>query len=276
MPRVRLRPSTLRDIRGGANFGSPVAAVVTPPPPASTGALELAPGAIYGPHYAHVRNVLQIPFDDSIDSTHPLECFFQMPTDTVQVKSAKVWVQRKSFRAYSTTVSSGGGSTSGSGGGGTSSSGGGQTSGDSGIHDHGFTQMTPRTSGATTVADHGSHTHEYFNLDDILTQPDHTHTVANHNHTTDVHSHSTPAHAHNLTFGIFEQAAAGTLSLYVSDDGSSYGSALISGATSISGTSLTGLTTTAGDKRIKIEGTGLTRVQVLIELDLIVKVPPLA
>jgi len=79
-----------------------------------------------------------------------------------------------------------------------------------------------------------------------------------------------------LTSGIYETASAGTLSLTVADDGTTYGSALTSGVSSITAYDFTSsLSITAGDRRIKITGTGLTRVQVLLMLDLIVAVPPL-
>lgn len=253
MPRVRLRPSTLRDITSGAAFGTR-----RTPGPGQVDSVDLKNGVILGPHFAHVRNVLQIPFDDSIDATHPLECFFQMPTDTLLIKSAKVWVQRKSFRAYETGSSSGGGQTSSSGG----SHSHGLTYSNSGTTLHTIPHTHPESGGGTTGSGGNEHGHVYsVGSGTTSGGGDHDHSVSN--------------HVHGITYGIFEQAAAGTLSVYVADDGAAYGSALTSGATSVTGLALTGLSITAGDKRIKIEGTGLMRVQVLVMLDLIIKVPPL-
>ena len=227
--------------------------------------------------YFQVRNVIQIPFDDSVDSTHPLECFFQMPSGVVTVKSAKVWVQQKSFRAYSTAATSGGGSTSGSGGATTSSSGGSQTptsSSPSANHAHTTTSQAANTGVASAPISDG-HWHGYNDATAQQTGANnlsHTHsvTISAHDHTVGSHSHSTPDHAHSITYGIFEQAAAGTLSLKVADDGTTYGADVVSGVTSITAQAIT-LSTTAGDRRIKLTATGLQRIQVLIVMDLILQ-----
>ena len=214
-------------------------------------AAELGSGAVYGGHFAQVRNVNPYTFDDSIDSTHPLECFFQMPTDTVLVKKAQVWVQRKDFRAYLTAAASGGSSTP------TSSSAGAS-------HSHALGVSGAATGGPVPPSDGHSH---------IYSSPPSTSDSgsASHDHTVTIGGHT-----HTITYGIFETAAAGTLSLKVADDGVNYGSALASGGTSITALDITSsLTTASGDKRIKIEGTGLTRVQVTLLLDLIVTVPPM-
>lgn len=212
--------------------------------------MNIRGGAIYGGHYSEVRNVIQIPFDDSIDSTHALECFFQMPTGTVKVTSAKVWVQRKSFRAYETATASESSHTH---------------TVTIGTHSHGVSQ---NNSGGTTSTDSG-HSHNYTDIYAATTS--------------DAGGSSTPTssggagHTHGITYGIYEQAAAGNLALYVADDGSSYGSAITSGVTSITAQEITpSLTKSSGDKRIKIEGTGLTRVQVLLMLDLLVQVEQLS
>lgn len=129
------------------------------------------------------RSVTEIPFDDSIDGVHPLECFFQMPSGVLRVRSAKVWIQQKSFRQY-------------------------------------------------------------------------------------VSGSSFP-----LTPGIYETAATGVLAVYVADDGVTYpGTPAIAGASMVTALEITpGLTSSPGDKRLKITGTALSRVQVLIVLDLVLQ-----
>ena len=257
-----------------------------------------------GYNYARVRNTLQIPFDDSIDASNPLECFFQMPTNVNAIRQAKVWVQRKAFREYVSAASSaaGGGttvtSTTDAQGASPSTSG-----GDLGIalshdtlgghahasHAHDFNHAATFDDGyathdhsATVPADAGgtSHTHSGHSdhQHDTLGAHAHaTHGAYAHSHTIG-HGHSHAhgvtltdhSHAITLTPGIFETAASGTVSLFVANDGTTYGAAIVSGASSIAAqTLLPQLTTTTGDKRIKIVATGLMRVQVLLLLDLV-------
>src|SRR3990167_8147790 len=176
---------------------------------------QLGTAVIEGKHFAQVRNVLQIPFDDSVDATHALECFFQMPTNTLAVRRAQVWVERKSFRAYSTAVASGGGSTSGSGGAQTSTSGGSSTptSAAGTSHTHSLSGANASTGTQVNNVNHShdgggnqstDHSHIYVSP---AGQPrggeaSHTHTVTISGHTHDVvdHTHTTPAHAHDLSF----------------------------------------------------------------------------
>lgn len=171
------------------------------------------------------RLVIQLPFDDSLDSTHDLECFFVMPTAVKGIKSARVWVARKDFRAYETAAASG-------------------------AHSHGISASEQfDATGTTVVGDHGSHGHTFSDTYSTVTD--------------------SASHSHGITYGIYEQAAAGTLSLYVADDGTNYGSAIIGGVTAINDQSiLSQLTKKAGAKRIKITSTGLCRVQVTLVLDL--------
>ena len=201
--------------------------------------------AARGYSYARVRNTLQIPFDDSIDASNALECFFQMPTNVDAIRQAKVWVQIKNFRAYEQGAASGGGSTSSSA---------------NVDHQHAFNSSVS-TGGTTGPGSTDSHTHSYTDLGAGVTST---------NSTSTSHAHSVSAHTHSMTYGIFETAASGTLSLFVADDGTTYGSALTTGASSISGLDIRSqLTKGSGDKRIKITGTGLMRVQVLLLLDLV-------
>lgn len=261
------------------------------------------------------RIIQQIPFDDSVDGTHPLECFFQMPEAVLGIKSAKVWVQRKPFRSYvnASVAASGGGVTSSSSGGSV------QSSSNTGIgHTHGITSTTVSTSsvfvglGTSAVgssahttdsqgvhnhsdpqggftSDNGAHSHNVnshtHDHGHSVSPHDHTYNQATgtttgdsiHSHTVDTtHSHTTDTtHGHGITLtqGINESGPAGTLSLQLANDGANYGSTIVTGVNEITGQDLTRLlNTTRGDKRLKVSCTGLSRVQVLLYLDLRVSV----
>jgi len=190
---------------------------------------------------------MEIPFDDSLDGSNALECFFQMPVQTRAIKAAKVWVQRKSFRQYSSAASSSASSTT-----------------------SGQIQNTANAStGTNTDAAHLHLDGDGITNTGLTTPGGHAHIyIGQHDHNVPAQSVTT-----TLTPGIFETAAAGTMSLFVADDGVTYGSAITTGATSMTGQVLTpSLTKSAGDKRIKITATGLMRVQVLLILDLRVAV----
>lgn len=233
--------------------------------PGDTGSPNVLPGSLYGGHYAEVRNVIEIPFDDSLDSSFPLECFFQMPVGTTKVNSAKVWIQQKPFRMYSNAASS---------------------TGSGGQHTHAVVTGNDSTgSSAHTTDNQGIHTH--LDGDGVTTTGSstvHSHNVNSHDHAHGGHfvgiSQDSPTHSHtvttSLTPGIFESGPSGTFAVQVSDDGTliGYGAAITSGQTSTpaGGLSLTGLTKASGDKRIKITATGLQRVQVLVVLDLLIQV----
>jgi len=288
------RGSTLRDLQttnGGALTG------FTPrpaPPDASSGIGQtrpgdVVPGSLQGGHYGETRNVVAFSFDDSIDPTHGLDCFFQMPVGTLKIYSAKLWVKPAPFRAYETASTSGGGVTG-------SSSGGGSTPTSSGGASHNHSVGTaPDTVGTATgvttdaqgVHNHGgavgndgnhshnvgNHTHSYnLAVATSGSESTHTHTVTigSHSHTTDT------THSHGITYGIFESGAStGTLSAKVADDGATFGSSVASGS-SISAVDIKAyLTLTPGDRQVRIETTGAgaqARVKVLLILDLLIKV----
>lgn len=272
-----------------------------PIPPHTIGPGEVRPGAIGGTHFYQVRNIIQIPFDDSLDSTYFLECFFQMPENVKKISKAQVWVQKKPFRMYSSAASS-------------------VTS----DHAHFLAGInTPSTaipnSGTIITAD-TTHTHTPTAMGNQGTL--HTHTTqapdaggttttesTNHTHSQSAtgggssHSHGGGGHTHsgyyvtgdggeigitvggghthtiNLTAGIFESGGTGDLTLYVSDDGTAPGyGAAITGPTAsdITATDITSqLTVAAGDKRLKITASARMRVQVLLLLDLLVGVDPI-
>ena len=124
----------------------------------------------------------------------------------------------------------------------------------------------------------GSHTHTEFASDTLTGQStDHTHTVVNHTHTTDVHTHNTDTtHNHTitttLTAGIFEESLSGTISLYVANDGTNFAGPVVSGQTTMDGVDVTSYFTKApGARRIRIDGTALMRVHVLVVMDVILE-----
>lgn len=294
------RGTVLRDLTMGGRFGG-----VAPTPGSASGATpvgsEAGTGSVGGPSAspgvatAIARSVQQIPFDDSIDGTYPLECFFQMPAGVVRINDVQVWVQRKPFRRYVTASSS---SASSGGGVASSSSGGGVTSSISATHAHAVFRSGPggptsTASGGTTDAQ-GVHTHlesgggttgaagsHSHNLNFAHTHNDHDHATTGdggHTHTTDTtHSHTTDtSHAHTITTtltpGIYEEPLGGTVAVYVADDGVSYGAAVTSGVSEVLGLSIrSSLTTVKGNKRIRVNGTALMRVQVLLVMDLILE-----
>jgi hypothetical protein len=238
------------------------------------------------------RNIIELSFDDSIDATHSLECYFVMPDRTRAVTAANVWIQTKPFRQYVAGAASG------------------TTSSDT-SHTHGIgtallgSDVSGTGSGGGTVTGtdaQGVHTHlDGDTITTTGTSVSHSHNVSSHTHTGPSHSHTYFAalstsdagssHSHtltpSLTSGIFETAASGTIALFVADDGVTYdathpiatGVAVATGITkqdilaTPSGGSVTShLTKATGNKRIKITGTALMRVQVLIVLDLKVSV----
>jgi len=142
---------------------------------------KIAANTITADKYNQLRNVLPYNFDDSLDSSYPLECEFFMPPNTDEIKSAWVHIVGRNFRAYSKGAASGGGQTSGAGGGQTTSDGGGQTSSAGSAHKH-------TVSGGTGDAV-GNHTHS-LSLTNETTGPEsvkHHHTAGNqsasHEHT---------------------------------------------------------------------------------------------
>lgn len=60
-------------------------------------------GKMYG-NFAEIRNVLPFQFEDSLDSTHPFEVDFFIPSDTVRIASVKLNAKGVKYRAYSTSI----------------------------------------------------------------------------------------------------------------------------------------------------------------------------
>jgi len=90
---------------------------------------RLAADSITADKYNQLRNTLVYTGEDSLDTSYPYEIPFRIVSELVAINSIKLSFKILSFRAYSTGVPSGGGSTTVSGGGSTTVSGGGSTSG---------------------------------------------------------------------------------------------------------------------------------------------------
>lgn len=232
-------------------------------------------------HYGQVRNVIQIPFDSSIDGTHPLECFFQMPVNTVRIAKAFVWVSRASFRQYVSASSS---------------------SSNAAPHAHPITQFnTPQTTtdGGTlststdspTSGNQGTlHTHVTSGVTSGTESTNHTHFVTHFHTMTINHSHTynqpfatdndSPAHNHiittTLTPGIFETASTANFSLDVSDNGTpTYVNVVGLSAPPLRKIDVTSfLTPASGDKYLRVNANGLGYCRVLLMLDIVVSAAP--
>jgi len=198
----------------------------------------------YNPLFARQKGriIIMLPWEDSLDSSLAFEPFFVMPDAVRSIRKARVWVERKPYRAYETGASSESSHTH---------------TVTIGSHSHGIAytgQVTSNVSG-----------HE------------HAAAVANSNSNSGGGSSPTSAggvgHTHTLTYAISETGPSGNVALFVADDGTNYGSAITSGVTSVSDQDITAqLTKSSGAKRLKITATGLMRVQVLLLLDLSVAV----
>src|SRR2546426_7160573 len=169
----------------------------SPQPPTTPQPGTIGPGAVGGSSYGQIRNVLQIPFDDSVDSTHSLECFFQMPSNVAFINSIKIWVQRKSFRQYVAGNSS------------------------DGSHTHTLNGSTPNTNDTTLS---GTHDHPTSVGGAVGAQP----VTHNHVYQAIVSMSSSGSHSHSLTSGNFDTASTAKFGVDVADDGVNYTAAVAS------------------------------------------------
>jgi len=98
----------------------------------------LRAGSIYAKHYHELRNTYVFSDQESLDAAKSFEMDFEIVSEMTAIVNVKLSFRIKEFRAYATTVPSGGGHTTPSGGGHTTPSGGGHT--------------TPSGGGATSGA----------------------------------------------------------------------------------------------------------------------------
>lgn len=205
--------------------------------------------------YYEIRNTYVFSDQDSLDATYPFEMDFEIVSEMTSIDSVKLSFRIREFRAYSTTVPSGGGHTTASGGGHTtpsggghttpsgggktSGSGGGQTSSSGGTHYH---ELGGEQRGTTSAHDHEHYyiyRNDYTSLTDDHTHtvsnhthscPSHTHTVSDHTHTVSNHQHAVANHTHTLTFGIYEDSQSPAINVFI-DNGAEYGNNILTNTT---------------------------------------------
>lgn len=263
---------------------------------------KIAIGSIKADKYYELRNTYVFSDQDSLDASYPFEMDFEIVSEMTAIESVKLSFRIREFRAYATTVPSGGGDTSGSQG---AASGGGSTSGAQGSASGGG-HTTPSGGGATSEATAPSHTHPVYatsitptstvsghahdydkaDVTSGSTAPSHTHEVSNHTHTVSDHTHpnhthttpahthpghthTTPAHTHSLTFGIYEDSQSPTLHYHI-DNGSGYGGASGNLTTDQLDINITSSISAVGFKRIKFDSDVRCRISawVLCKVDL--------
>ena len=228
-------------------------------------------GEYYG-KFSEIRNILPFQFLDSLDSLHPMETEFFIPSSTARIVSVKINAKGSKYRAYSTALAVDewlGRST-----GNTTPSHGltvdsfADTS-DAGSHTHSYNAPSGSTSNVndhahsvgtnwntastgSTSAGGDYHSHSYYPPPNssgnagghghtVGTSPSNTGNNGSHSHrynavtaiTGGSHSHSFSIdHSHNLAFGIYEGSTPTDVSLYI-DNGSGYGSAISLGSNAI-------------------------------------------
>lgn len=116
-------------------------------------AANVADGSLTVAKYLELRNTYVFSDQDSLDASYPFEIDFEIISEMLAIESVKLSFRIREFRAYATTVPSGGGHTTPSGGGHTTPSGGGDTSGSQGAASGGGS-----TSGAQGSASGGGST----------------------------------------------------------------------------------------------------------------------
>jgi len=196
---------------------------------------EIAANTITADKYNELRNTYVFNGDDSLDASFPFELDFEIVSEMTTIDSIKLSFRISQFRAYSTGIPSGGGSTSGSGGGQTSST---NTSGSTNLF------VFTEANYVTHVGQESKNGYLGSAYDTLsLAAKAHTHSV-------DDHTHTVPNHTHSLNFGIYEDSQSPTIHYYI-DNGSGYGSASGAFTTDQLDINITGSISGTGFKRIK-------------------------
>lgn len=137
-----------------------------------------------------------VPFSfngaDVFDESDTMDVFIFIPDEMVKIVKARALLFFRQFFASATTVSSGGGSTSGSGGGSTSGSGGSSTPTSDGSAVGLNFDECPHHAGHAHISSIDSHSHSV--------------TIGSHTHSVSAHTHTTPDHTHDLDYGVFKEA----------------------------------------------------------------------
>ena len=231
------------------------------------------------------RNTYVINAQDSLDDTYSMYVHFNIIDEMTKIVSVKLSFWLLPFRAYSTTVPSGGGHTTAAGGGHTTASGGGSTSGSGGgqtsaAASAGTTRLViVGTDTVTNVGDENASGYLPTSTSSLeLTVRNHTHTVDNHTHSTPNHihavadhQHAVADHAHALTFGIHEEDNSPTVGFQISrDNGKTYGAILGKYTADVTNLEIKDYITASGSYIIKFTSSARARlsVQATIKLDI--------
>ncbi len=238
---------------------------------------HLAVNSITADKYFELRNTYVFSDQDSLDASFPFEMDFEIVSEMTAIETVKLSFRIREFRAYATTVPSGGGHTTAAGGGSTSgatgsASGGGDTSGAESTHSHEIIGFSPYY---TSYSDPENHRHT-FSAAALITESgaSHTHSTPNHSHpnhqhSTPNHQHAVSNHTHSLTFGIYEDSTSPTIHYHI-DNGGGYGGASGNYNSDQLDLVITGSISGAGFKRIKFDSDLRCRISswVMLKIDL--------
>lgn len=238
--------------------------------------IDATTGKMYG-NFAEVRQYLPFQWEDSLDSTHEMECVFYIPDNALKV-SIKLSAQNLKYRAYSSSAKyiSESATT-------------GEITWIKGVNTNIPVSITVNKVGLDTKV--YTNTNEYFytgaHKHSELSSSDgkHQHSITlptslvtgvsissgtlldlNHNHPVNY------SHNHSLNYGIYEGTKCAGVNLYV-DDGSGYGSAISSLGSDdnlASNLSIGDYFSGTGWKKIKFSSTQLGRIQAQLIVELLV------
>ena len=277
--------------------------------PSQIGTSDAAYRFITAEMYGEIRNVLPYMWHQDIDSAHPVEVPFYIPSETTQIVSVKLSAYGERFRANSTGAAAGGSHshtvvlpnhthsvgysiTFGDGGLMTGSAGGhshdvtGSAATD-GSHNHYVQGSTSSDSGHSHSVNinsdmDGSHDHSVTGSTDTDGAHTHSQQYTAVNTTTGSGGGSTEtssnqdAHSHDITYGIYESTTPAGVNLYI-DNGAGYGSAIPLASAPVSTTERYELAEEL-DITAHIAGTGWKRLKLTstrlgsVEIQLISKV----
>ena len=266
--------------------------------------IDVDTGKMYG-NFAEIRNVLPYQYEDSLDSTHPFEIDFFIPSDTVNIVSIKLSAKGLKYRGYSSALALNEWFARDTGNttpaislitnlGNTGSAGGHDhsyvkatgTGCNEGSHSHSLTAPWNTQSTGTT----DGHSHSYSQPNGTTSGGTHSHSisgsnedtssVASHSHSVNLatglsggsHSHEFDiSHTHALLFGIYEGTLPEDVNMFC-DDGSGYGPAISLGSSSIlaSELNLASHFSGSGWKKLKFTSSTLGRItaNLILQVDI--------
>lgn len=223
----------------------------------------------------------QITYADNCDGNHPVEIPYRLDSKATKIDRAILNINPMKFRAYSSSASVGGTTTTYSGGTTTSNSGGSTTTYSGGSYsnivsqtssqnnayiDNGIGKFTsPPTISEADPDDWKLHFHSYYipsnqfiHSHDIqvpINIPSHAHSIDSHNHTIEPHTHNIEPHAHGIVYGIYEGSMAINITVYIN------GEVVASNINSEQNIDITEYLKTGMTNSIKIYSSNLGRVE---------------